>query len=195
MSLAPSASAAAVVSCAFHPTRKTVFVLAFGDGVLAAYDYNSMSKSKTKKTDTAYSVPRCTPKAIHAFQHLHDPSIKGSAGITGVEFLPGHGSRAITVGEDGRCFLVDFEQRSTVGSWHIGAPATCLAIREAVHGTASQKAELGNFLLAVGTVHGRCIVYDGNANKIAEKVIEMDGEPVLDIEWVCISLSWYKMVC
>ncbi|TGZ83383.1 WD40 repeat-like protein [Ascodesmis nigricans] len=183
ISLAPAASSAAVVCCAFHPTRKSIFVLAFGDGVLAAYDYNSMSKSKAKP-ETSFSIPRCSAKAIHTFQHLHDPSIKGSAGITGVEFLPGAGSRAITIGEDGRCFLVDFEQRSTVGSWHIGAPATCLAIREVAGGNANRKAELGSYVLAVGTIHGRCIVYDGNGNKIAEKVIQKDGEQVLDVEWV-----------
>lgn len=167
------------MACAFHPSRKSIFALAFSDGVLAAYDYNTLSKGRAK---SSVEVPRCTAKSIHAFKHLHDPSIKGSAGITGVEFLPGSGSRAITVGEDGRCFLVDFEGRSTVASWHVGAPATCLSIRQVAGGVAD-----GGFVLAVGTVHGRCVVFDGNAKKVAEKVVEAEGESVLDVEWVRFS--------
>ncbi|KAI5803749.1 hypothetical protein EDC01DRAFT_627568 [Geopyxis carbonaria] len=181
ISLAPSESAAPVVTCAFHPSRKHIFVLAFGDGVLAAYDYNNLSKAKQ---ENPLDIPRCYPKAMHAFKHLHDPSVVGSAGITGVEFIPGHRSRAITVGEDGRCFLVDFEQGSVVGSWHIGAPATSLSMRDIKQGPANRKKELGGFLIAIGTVHGRCVIYDGNANKVAEKAINTEGDAVLDVEWV-----------
>lgn len=190
-SLVPSSSSAPVVSCAFHPSRKQLFLLAFGDGVLAAFDYAKLPITRThKKENTGFGVIRCHARGIHAFRHLHDPSIAGSAGITGAGFVPGQRSRAVTAGEDGRCFLVDFEKGDTIGSWHIGAPATGLTIREITEGPSSRKEELGEYLIAVGTVNGKCLVYDGNGNKIAERVIDADAECVLDVEWVsatCLS--------
>lgn len=180
ISIAPSASAAAVVSCAFHPSRKQIFVLVFADGVVAAFDYNNLSKGKQVQ-ENPYGVIRRHAKAIHAFKHLHDPSIAGSSGITGVQFIPGYRGRAITVGEDGRCFLVDFEQGVTVASWHIGAPATSVTLRQVASG---QSNDLGGYLVAIGTVHGRCVIYDGNANRIGDRRIDPDGDAVLDVEWV-----------
>ncbi|CCX16217.1 Similar to hypothetical protein [Tuber melanosporum Mel28]; acc. no. XP_002837631 [Pyronema omphalodes CBS 100304] len=185
VSLAPSCSSAPVVSCAFHPNRKSLFLLAFGDGVLAAFDYTKLPIAKNdKKENAGLGVVRCHARGIHAFRHLHDPSIAGSSGITGAEFVPGQRSRAVTVGEDGRCFLVDFEKGDTVGSWHIGAPATGLTIREIAAGTDNRKEELGGYLISIGTVHGRCLVYDGNGNKVAERIVDTNGENVIDVEWV-----------
>lgn len=183
--LAPSASSAPVVFCAFHPSRKQLFLLAFGDGVLAAFDYAKLPITKThKKENTGFGIVRCHARGIHAFRHLHDPSIAGSAGIVDAGFVPGHRSRAVTAGEDGRCFLVDFEMGNTIGSWHIGAPATGLAIRDIAEGPSGRKEELGGYLIAVGTVSGKCLVYDGSGSKIAERVINADAERVLDVEWV-----------
>ncbi|KAF8542512.1 WD40-repeat-containing domain protein [Trichophaea hybrida] len=185
ISLVPSASSAPVVSCAFHPSRKQLFLLAFGNGVLAAFDYAKLpiAKNQNKKENAGFAMIQCHARGIHAFRHLHDPSIAGSSGITGAGFVPGQRSRAVTVGEDGRCFLVDFEKGDTIGSWHIGAPGTGLTIREIVAGPNSKKEELGGYLIGVGTIHGKCLVYDGNGNKIAERVIDAEAESVLDVEW------------
>jgi len=186
ISLVPSASSAPVVSCAFHPSRKQLFLLAFGNGVLAAFDYAKLpiTKNQNKKENARFVVIQCHARGIHAFRHLHDPNIAGSSGITGAGFVPGQRSRAVTVGEDGRCFLVDFEKGDTIGSWHIGAPATGLTIREIAAGPNNRKEELGGYLIGVGTVNGKCLVYDGNGNKIAERVIDAEAESVLDVEWV-----------
>jgi hypothetical protein len=194
ITLVPSASSAPVVTCAFHPSRKHLFLLAFGDGVLAAFDYTKLSSSKnSNKENPGLGMTRCHSRGIHAFRHLHDPSVAGSAGITGAGFVPGQRSRAVTVGEDGRCFLVDFEKGDTLGSWHIGAPATGLTVREIDAGPGSRKDELGSYFIAIGTVHGRCLVYDGNGNKVAERVIDPEGESVLDVEWVGFcSLCWTR---
>ncbi|KAI5858434.1 hypothetical protein BZA05DRAFT_3132 [Tricharina praecox] len=190
ISLVPSASSAPVVTCAFHPSRKHIFLLAFGDGVLAAFDYTKLSPAKAgNKENAGLGVTRCHARGIHTFRHLHDPSIAGSAGITGAGFVPGQRSRAVTVGEDGRCFLVDFEKGDTLGSWHIGAPATGLTIREIDAAAKSRKEELGGYFIGVGTVHGRCLVYDGNGNKVAERVVDTEGESILDVEWVCGDVS------
>lgn len=163
-------------------------MLAFGDGVLAAYDYSKLNASgnkDNKKENAGLGVTRCHARGVHAFRHLHDPSIAGSAGITGAGFVPGQRSRAVTVGEDGRCFLVDFEKGDTLGSWHIGAPATGLTIREIDAKAKTRRDELGGYFIAVGTIHGKCVVYDGNGNKVTERIIDVEGESVLDVEWVC----------
>ncbi|KAL7266609.1 hypothetical protein RUND412_010841 [Rhizina undulata] len=192
VSISPRASSAPVATCTFHPTRRHIFVLAFGDGVLAAYDYSKISGGSKAKKDGKVGVGQGGVKEIHAFRHLHDPSISGSAGITGVQFVPGHRSRAVTVGEDGRLFLLDFETPATLGSWHIGAPATALSIRPAASVKENEKGkrnavkpvDLGGFLIAVGTAHGRCYVYDGYGNKIGDQTIDLEGGKILDVEWV-----------
>lgn len=167
------ASEKSVIACAFHPTRKNVFLLAFNDGVLAAYDSTRLfpkSEASKKRTD----VPQYADH-IHKFVHLHDPSVAGSAGITGVHFIPGHRARAASVGEDGRLFIVDFEKRDVLSSWHVGAPITSLSVRETLN---------DSWLAAVGTVHGMCYVYDAEGNRISEQLLDPEGGKVLDVEWI-----------
>lgn len=194
ISIAPQASTAAVVRCAFHPSRKSIFVLAFGDGVLAAYDYTRLSGGSRVKKEGGPGASQATAKAIHAFRHLHDPSVAGSAGITGVAFVPGQRGRAVTVGEDGRMFLLDFEKPDTLASWHTGAPATALAIRAVPQPSKvptgdkkRDKDDHGGYMVAIGTVHGRCYIYDGHGSKIGEKIVDIDGGSILDVEWVSTS--------
>lgn len=185
ISITPRSSSAPVVHCSFHPSRLHVFVLAFGDGVLAAYDYSKISGGNKAKKDGKVGVGHGGTKEIHAFQHLHDPSIAGSSGITGVQFVPGYRSRAVTVGEDGRLFLVDFEMRDTLGSWHIGAPATSLTIRPVLaKGKTAYEGDTSGCAIAIGTIHGKCYVYDGDGNKIGEQTVDTEGGKVLDVEWV-----------
>lgn len=187
ISIAPRSSSKPVVNCSFHPSRKHIFVLAFGDGVLAAYDYSKISGGSKAKKDGKVGIGQGGTREIHAFQHLHDSSIAGSSGITGVQFVPGYRSRAVTVGEDGRLFLVDFDLRDTLGSWHISAPATSLTIRPVVpKEKVTQKDDMGGCVIAVGTIHGKCYVYDGNGNKIGEQSVDAEGGKVLDVEWVSV---------
>ncbi|KAF3918383.1 hypothetical protein ABW21_db0209916 [Orbilia brochopaga] len=161
--LKPRASDGKVILSAFHPTRKGVFLLAFADGVLAAYDYSKASKSGAH---------------IHAFGHLHD-AMMGGNGITAAEFIPGSQTRAVTVGEDGRCMILDFDKRDVVASFHIGAPATCISVR----GEESGKRGGGKWMLAVGTLHGWCYVYDHSGNRLHEAQVDRDGNKVLEVKW------------
>ncbi|PWW76695.1 hypothetical protein C7212DRAFT_357627 [Tuber magnatum] len=192
VAIVPRASTASVNICVFHPTRRNIFVLAFNDGVLAAYDYSKISGGTSARRDDRVGIGQGGLKEIHTFRHLHDPSVAGSSGITGVQFLPGYRSRAVTVGEDGRAFLVDFGMRDTLGSWHIGAPATSLTVRSTV-GKNGDQDDPKAYLIAVGSVHGRCYVYDGHGNKIGEQVVDAEGGKVLGVEWVagdiCIPLG------
>ncbi|KAF3917714.1 hypothetical protein ABW20_dc0100452 [Dactylellina cionopaga] len=161
--LKPQASDQKVILSAFHPTRKNVFMLAFADGVLAAYDYSKASKNG---------------QHIHAFGHLHD-AMMGGNGLTAAEFIPGSQTRAITVGEDGKCMILDFDKRSVVGSFRIGAPATCLSIRSDESG----KKGSGKWLAAVGTVHGWCYIYDRDGDRIHEVQVDQEGNKVIEVKW------------
>ncbi|CAZ81822.1 unnamed protein product [Tuber melanosporum] len=192
IAVAPRASTTSVNICVFHPTHRNIFVLAFNDGVLAAYDYSKISGGGSARRDHGTGIGQGDLKEIHTFRHLHDPSVAGSSGITGVQFLPGYRSRAVTVGEDGRAFLVDFGMRDTLGSWHTGAPATSLTVRSTAAKTGDRD-DPKAYLIAVGSVHGRCYVYDGHGNKVGEQVVDVAGGKILGVEWVagdiCIPLN------
>jgi len=181
----PKASAKPVVCCAFHPTRRSIFVLAFADGVLAAYDSTRLVRGdKARDTARKGNVGSGGGEHIHAFEHLYDASISGGAGITGVEFIPGYKARAVTVGGDGRLFIADFERRDVLGSWHMGAPATSVSVRPAVGKDAGKSNGDVGWMVAVGTVHGKCFVFDGGGAKVCEQTVDPEAGKVLDVEWV-----------
>ncbi|RPB22589.1 WD40 repeat-like protein [Terfezia boudieri ATCC MYA-4762] len=181
----PRASATPVVCCAFHPTRKSIFVLAFADGVLAAYDSTRLMRGdKARVTAKKGNVGSGGGAHIHFFQHLHDTSISGRAGITGVEFIPGYRARAVSVGEDGRLVIVDFEKRDVLGSWHVGAPATNVSVRPAVGKDSGKSSGDAGWMVAVGTIHGKCFVFNGGGTKVCEQTVDAEAGKVLDVEWV-----------
>lgn len=181
----PRASSKPVVCCAFHPNRRSIFVLAFADGVLAAYDSTRLLRGdKARSMARKGNVGSGGGEHIHYFSHLHDSSITGGPGITGVEFIPGYRARAVSVGEDGRLFIVDFEKKDVLGSWHVGAPATCVSVRPAVGKDAGKSSGDAGWMVAVGTIHGRCFVFDGGGTKICEQTVDAEAGKVLDVEWV-----------
>lgn len=181
----PKASAKPVVCCAFHPIRKSIFVLAFTDGVLAAYDSTRLVRGdKARATAKKGNVGSGGGEHIHYFGHLHDGSISGGAGITGVEFIPGYRARAVSVGEDGRLFIIDFEKKDVLGSWHVGAPATSVSVRPAVGKDAGKSSGDAGWMVAVGTIHGKCFVFDGGGTKVCEQTVDTEAGKVLDVEWV-----------
>lgn len=51
------------------------------------------------------------PLKVGSIRKLHKAAM---GGITAAEFIPGYKSRAISIGHDGRCRLVDFEDGGTV---------------------------------------------------------------------------------
>ncbi|KAF3936600.1 hypothetical protein ABW19_dt0207934 [Dactylella cylindrospora] len=161
--LKPKASDHKVILSSFHPNRKNIFLIAFSDGVLAAYDYSKASKNG---------------QHIHAFGHLHD-AMMGGKGITAAEFVPGSQTKAVTAGEDGRCTLLDFDKKDVIGSFHVGAPVTCLSVR----GDDNGKKGSGKWLVAVGTLHGWCYIYDQDGTKLHEVQIDNDGNKVLGVTW------------
>jgi len=168
-SLKPKASNSRAVVSAFHPARKNIFLIAFADGILAAYDHNKISKGQH----------------IHQFGHLHD-AVLSNTGIVAAEFIPGQQLRAVTVGEDGRLFVVDFDQKSVIGSYHVGAPITSLSIRTVnAPGRvgSSQKGE-PDWIAAIGTIHGWSYIFDKQGQKIGESLMDEQGGKISSLEWV-----------
>ncbi|KAF3171862.1 hypothetical protein TWF751_006165 [Orbilia oligospora] len=158
--LKPQASNQKAILASFHPTKKNIFLISFADGVLAAYDYAKAAK---------------TGQHIHAFGHLHD-AMMGGKGLTAAEFIPCPQARAVSVGEDGKCIILNFEKKTVVSSFKIGAPATCLAIR-------SEDGKKGTkWLAAIGTFHGWCYIYDQDGNRLHEIQMERENR-VREVRW------------
>ncbi|KAI9846931.1 MAG: hypothetical protein M1838_001094 [Thelocarpon superellum] len=116
-----------------------------------------------------------------------------SGSITAAEFVPGYRARLVTVGMDGKCMVSDFEKMEKrkgrqICSWHVRSPATSLSIlpgsREC--STAGMKSEANpeDCLLAVGRVDGKVLLYSLTGDALAEKTIDPDGGPILDVEWI-----------
>jgi len=152
----PWVSNTPVVRAAFHKSRPNVFVLAFKDGTVAAYDYN-----KVPRTQPILSVAQMRgdvrqPGEIGHFKSHHAVTTAGlvdpdgyistagiggyddetkavtagarSISVTGVGFIPGFRARCVSVGADGKCKIVDFERLNVQKEWHIKGPATCLNV-------------------------------------------------------------------
>ncbi|KAG9692034.1 WD40 repeat-like protein, partial [Aureobasidium melanogenum] len=145
--LHPSASGAAVATASFHPERPNIFLLAFKDGTIAAYDATRITRTSEACTSTkSRSVNNGHAGEISHLSNLHrvtnirnlsdppDASPNTTIGsrtvaITGAAFLPGFRSRAVSAGADGRCRLVDFEAGGKIlRTWHAQAPVTSLSV-------------------------------------------------------------------
>lgn len=143
--LHPSATEKSVVIAAFHPERPNVFLLGFRDGTMAAYDATGAREGrrvgvdpKNAKQDLDHVVreigrfdclQRVTNRASVQVTTLPLGQDRGltaamgiqSSGVTSAAFLPGYKSRAVSVGRDGRCRLVEFENGGKVlRTWDVG---------------------------------------------------------------------------
>lgn len=162
--LHPKASDKSVVVAAFHPERSMIFLLAFKDGSLAAYELQNRGGGHKKGGIDVINASQDlngTTKEIGRFNRLHrmtncggtDPTgildsaaLGGwdegtnttsigskSVAISGAAFLPGYKSRAVSVGGDGRCRLVDFEHGGTIlNTWDAGPNSTGAPIPAAI---------------------------------------------------------------
>ncbi|KAK4890724.1 hypothetical protein LTR27_010651 [Elasticomyces elasticus] len=146
--LKPQASDAAVIKATFHPDRDHVFSLGFRDGTIAAYNAGELSRSG------------------HDGEIGHLTTVH--SGMTGLAFIPGTKSRAISVGSDGRCKLLDLESSVVIRTWHAKAPLTAVC--------ASRN------LLAVARVDGKIHLYD-NLGVLKEQRT-MGPERIISVEFV-----------
>ncbi|KAI4850422.1 WD40 repeat-like protein [Aureobasidium sp. EXF-8845] len=213
--LHPAASNAAVATASFHPERPNIFLLAFKDGTIAAYDATKLARSCVVRTG-GNSRPAANGHAgeISHFLNLHrvtntrnlsDPpdaspnaTVGGrSVAITGAAFLPGFRTRAISVGADGRCRLVDFEVGGKIlRTWHAQAPVTSLSISaiipssRTVKTASKQKAGAigtgpeGNTVVAVGRVDGQVLLFDSVGLRLDQVLVNTLGEKIIGVEWM-----------
>ena len=239
LQLRPTASESAVVIAAFHPERPNVFLLAFKDGTLAAYDATRMARRTGVKMDVNSTMTSDGGAGeISRFKYLHRTTTKGcidpewsfdiattvrdvrsagigsrSVGITAAAFVPGYRTRAVSVGGDGRCRMIDFEGDGQIlRTWHTQGPVTSLSIlsiKDARMTQENRKSEhldgisdgrrrgaicrrnptIGgpistNSLIAIGRVDGRVLLFDSVGLKVQEVSIEAGIERIVGIEWV-----------
>jgi hypothetical protein len=213
--LHPSASNAAVATASFHPERPNIFLLAFKDGTVAAYDATKLARSNVPRNG-GNSRPSTNGHAgeISHFSKLHrvtnirnlsdppDASPNATIGsksvaITGAAFLPGFRTRAISVGADGRCRLVDFEAGGKIlRTWHAQAPVTSLSISaiksspQTVRTASKQKPGAigteseGNTVIAVGRVDGQVLLFDSVGLRLDQILVNALGEKIISVEWM-----------
>jgi hypothetical protein len=203
----PRASDSAVCAAAFHPERPNLFLLGFRDGTLAAYDATHITRQPQGSFSNQEMV---NDGELSHFTSLHRTTSKtmGETGITsrsasiaGAAFLFGYKTRAVSIGSDGRCRMVDFgEGGITLRSWHARAPLTSVSVT-AVKSAAEKesKARKGsvtsdkfliggptstNNLIAVSRSDGKIHVYDSVGILLEEKTISSAPERVISVEWV-----------
>ncbi|KAJ9644139.1 hypothetical protein H2199_004007 [Coniosporium tulheliwenetii] len=229
--LQPRASDSAVVVAAFHPERPNVFLLAFADGVLAAYDATRILRDGTRAPQKVEASRTSRAGEIGHFSRLHhvtaphatvpnasdlqeqeevdfaDPARtrSRSVGITGAAFLPGHRSRAVSVGGDGKCWLVDFDCGGKIlRTWHVRGPATSLSILQLPVPAESRKEHEvgkkrrqttrtsdstasdggGSNIIAIGRMDGKVMLFDSVGLLLTEQTVHAESGRVIDLEWI-----------
>lgn len=207
--LQPHASVSPVTCAAFHPERRNIFLLAFKDGTLAAYDANQVMRPSGCSTGNS----RAEGQEIAFFKSLHNVATHAtrnpagglymdavedsgliSAGITGAAFVPGYRSRAVTVGADGKCKIVDFEKGQIVRTWHVRGPATSLTIlspgqvrkasKNGVPRKPTSMASAVRTVFAIGRIDGKVVLFDNSGAKLRDLPVDDYSGRVVDVEWV-----------
>lgn len=190
------ASQTCVSKIAFHPERPNIFLLAFRDGTVAAYDATRINRNHrgtfaNQETVNAGEISRMLQLHRTTSQTLNTPSISDA------DFLPGYKTRAITTGEDGRCRLVDFADGGIIlRTWHAKAPVTSVSILSKKSEPSSRKQVatngaphvLGgptstNNLVAIGRADGKVHIYDSLGLLLGSQAINSNGEKVISVEW------------
>lgn len=122
-------------------------------------------------------------------------------GITAAAFVPGYKSKFVTVGEDGKCCVIDLavpgkKEARVVDSWHVRSPATSLSITPFNHdhgifghtkiqaNETAKNAMKGNPLIAIGCKDGRVLLFDLRGNQLGGEIFHPDGTRVVDVEWM-----------
>ena len=213
--LHPSASNAAITTASFHPERPNIFLLAFKDGTIAAYDATRLARNTAPRTgSTSRLATNGHAGEISHLSDLHritnirnmsDPPDASpnttvgskSVSITGAAFLPGFRTRAVSVGADGKCRLVDFEAGGKIlRTWHAQAPVTSLSVSnlkscpQMVKAASKQRSgvngsDLGNTtVIAVGRVDGQVLLFDSAGLSLDQVLVNALGEKIINVEWM-----------
>ena len=191
------ASETAVNVIAFHPERPNIFLLAFGDGTLAAFDATRIGRNHGSLFTNQESVNAGEISHIPKL-HRSTTGISNTTSITNAAFLPGHKTRAVSVGGDGRCRLVDFVDGGVViRTWHAKSPVTSVCVLSQKSGAKPGKRSTStqnshtirgptstNNLIAIGLADGKVHIYDSVGLLLAQQSISQGGERIISVEWV-----------
>jgi hypothetical protein len=200
----PQASDAAVSSIAFHPERPNIFVLAFIDGTIVAYDATRITKAATGSASGESRNKGEIGRATGLYKAVTGASAPGAqiasdVPIVGVAFIPGFKTRVVTAGVDGRCRLVDVAQGgSTIRTWHTKMPITSLDVIGSTidqvgagHAPPSVQERLlnprslaGDPLIAVSHIDGTVQIYNTVGLLWSQKIITSYDERILSVAWM-----------
>lgn len=191
------ASDTAVSVIAFHPERPNIFLLGFRDGTLAAFDTTRIGRYHNGSFSNQESVSAGELAHITKL-HRTAPSTSKVLSVTGAAFLPGYKTRAVSVGGDGRCRLVDFIDGGVVlRTWHAGAPVTSVAVLSQKSRTGNRNRSAGsqashviggptstNNIIAIGRIDGRLNLYDSVGLLLCQKSLGATADKIISVEWL-----------
>ncbi|KXS97952.1 hypothetical protein AC578_3392 [Pseudocercospora eumusae] len=201
----PEASSASVCCAAFHPERPNIFMLAFRDGTVSAYDATRVKKdyNSSRKDGEISHIPSLHRSVVFGTASAGRSDI--AAPVIAAAFLPGFKTRAVSVGHDGRCRLFDFANGGVVlRTWHAKAPLTCLSVlagkpsrTKSASSTSERQKERSqrvashtiggptsiDSVIAVGRVDGKVHLYDTLGLLLAQKSVSSQEDAILSLEW------------
>ena len=238
LKLRPSASSAAVVTAAFHPERANIFCLGFEDGTVAAYDAARLFRERGKGERNEMAAGTGKGGQIGFIEKVHGIStgLKGfgpdesypaavdegveltpigdiSTSVRAVQLIPGSQAKAISVGTDGKCCLLDFENNGKkkgflIRSWHLLGPATSLSLipltaspgylsgvtkgktkrgYERGPNSSSDAGQESGCLICVGRQDGKVVLFDAEGSPMGIRTFDKEGGQVVDVEWIQVS--------
>nr|POF02585.1 hypothetical protein CFP56_58217 [Quercus suber] len=205
----PRASDTPVTVASFHPERANIFLLAFRDGTIAAYDATRIVR-RAQGQGRFSDQERVNDGEIAHIDNLHRPTTKivtkdsigvRATSITAAAFLPGHKTRAICAGSDGRCRMVDFNDGGIVlRTWHAKAPVTSLSVVSTeltqakpahipknaakIKGVDVKHSMCTNSIIAIGRSDGKVHIYDSVGLLLSQKTVGQDAQRIISVEWV-----------
>ena len=126
-----------------------------------------------------------------------------ACGTAAIAFVPTRKAMMMTVGADGRCCVIDFAVRKResnnsskiriVRSWHLGNPATSLAVcppgkidapSSPAGGRSSSLGSKGNkVLVAIGLQDGRVLIYNLEGELKGQRTFGSSTTRVVGVEW------------
>ena len=192
----PQASETAVAKITFHPERANIFLLAFRDGTVAAFDATKISRNRTGSFANQESM---NAGEVSRLPQLHRTTTEASnmLSVSDAAFLPGYKTRAITTGSDGRCRLIDFADGGVIlRTWHAKAPVSSISIlsrkvdSDVRTGSAGSRSAhmIGGptstcNLVAISRADGRVHLYDSVGLLLNQQTFGENGERILTVEW------------
>lgn len=122
-------------------------------------------------------------------------------GVTALALVPGRRAKAVTVGADGKCCVINFEipkkGACILDSWYIQGPATSLSLlpihsnvsnRPKANARANAKRRMrSELLVAIGRQDGKVMIFDLHGELLEEEEFDSKGGRVIDVEWTRVN--------